>query len=394
MEIELRLRELLIDHGVNPKARGLITELAQRLKVHRHTARRLLFGNMQGGDTKGVNTISLQMLGVLCNWLHHDHNVPMHRLPKDLFGFAPPSDLWQAVSSVRTTTLFLGEYCQLQGDGPARLWVSSRDCTVANAIIEQLCRFRSNTAEAENDIHTEYVPFRFANGTDDQNTRQKDLDRDIRTARQMFGRTYPAQSNSSHIYIGSQEVNGMLECWVSSVFGCKPFVQATKEAKTPFYVWFRHPDSSVKSCFGGVVPPPGYTGEGGAGIYYRKGNRWLACPFIEGRKDTGLVITYRDPGANIVDVAIFGLSGRATAAMADRVVPNTERFYPPAVSWRGTQLGVYVCKFVVTGSSSTNTRTYQIKRFEVIPIEEKILKQYLPSRKTRKSARKSTRKKN
>jgi len=389
MEIELRLKEILIEQGVDPNGWGLVTELAEYLNVHRHTAKKLLQGNTPNGEAKGVNRISLRTLGELCNWLHRKHEVPMDRLPRDLFGFAPPPALWQAVSSVRTTTLFVGECLQKQKSGLIRLWVSSRDSTVANAIVEQLCLVKGESTRGINDIHTEYVPFRFITDNDDQKTRREYVDQQAKAAKKMFARTHVARSSSAHVYIGSQEVNGMLEEWVASLFGCKPFVPATGQAQTPFYVWFRHPDSLVQSCFGGVVPPPGYTGKGGPGIYYRKRNRWLVCPFQKNKKDTGLVITYRDPGANIVDVAIFGLSGRATAAMADRVVPDTKYFYPPGLAWRGRQLGVYVCQFGVTAEKVQNNRTYHIREFKVIPIENKILKQFLRPGKSRKEARES-----
>ena len=384
MEIELRLKKILIKQGVDPTRRGLVTELAEYLDVHRHTAKKLLRGNTRNDDTKGVNRISLRVLGELCNWLHRKHDVPLDRLPRDLFAFGPPPVLWEAVSSVSTTTLFLGECLQAEGTGPVRLWVSSRDCTVANAIVEQLCLVKGEFTNGANEIHTEYVPFRFKTDSDDSKTRREYVEEQAKVAKKMFASTHGSRSSSAHIYIGSQEVNGLLEMWVSSLFGCKPFVPATEHAKTPFYVWFRHPDSSVQSCFGGIGPPPGYTGKAGPGIYYRKGNRWLVAPFIETQKDAGLVITYRDPGANIVDAAIFGLSGRATAVMADRVVPDTKYFYPPTLEWNSQQLGVYVCKFDVSGDTLQNSRTYHIKDFDVIPIEEKILKQYLQPRKKRK----------
>lgn len=387
MEIELRLKELLIEHGVNPKARGLVKELADFLDVHRHTARKLLLGNVPDSDTKRVNTVSLRTLGELCDWLHRTHRVPMSRLPHDLFGFGPPPELWRAVASMGNTTLLLGECVHNQGNGPVSLWVSTRDNWVANAVVEQLSRVKGESPQGANEIHTKYVPFRFRFHTDteDEETRRKHNAERARVAKKMFSDSHATRSNSAHIYIGSQEVNGMLEVWIATLFGCKPFKPATRKANTPFYVWFRHPKSSVQSCFGGVVPPPGYTGKGGPGIYYRKADgRWLGCPYEKNKKDTGLVITYRDSGANIVDVAIFGLSGKATAAMADYVVPNTKCFYPPTLTWQGCSLGVYVCKFGVTAARDKNSRTFHIKDFKVEPIEDKVLKQFLQPRKGRK----------
>lgn len=385
MDIELRLKELLIEQGVNPRGRGLIKELAEYLNLHRHTARRLLLGNMPDDDTKGVNRISLRTLGELCDWLHRKHGVPMDRLPAALFGFSASTELWEAVSSMRSTTLFLGE-CLVEAQGPDRLWVSSRDGMVANAIVEQLSGFKSDSSEGGSEIHTEYVPFRFAPDNLDPNTRRKYAEEQSRTAKKMFERTQALRSNSSHIYIGSQEVNALMECWVGARFNCKPFQPATKEPKTPFHIWFRHPGSVVQSTFGGAAPPVDYSGKfRGPGIYYRQKNRWLVCSFIENKKDAGLVITFRDPGANILDVAIFGLSGRATAALADRVVPDTKRFYPPTLSWQGTQLGVYVCKFGVVADKVETGRSYHIKEFDVIPIEANTLKQYLQPRRSRKA---------
>lgn len=362
MEIDFLLRQVLMDN--DHYGYGVVNELADHLKIHRHSVRKLLNGE--------ATTISMRVLGDLCDWLK-EKDVPGEDLPQCLFR-ARPSGLWQAVAATGNVTIYLGEYQQISEDGPTRLWISRRDSGVANAIAEQLYALPA-PGDKPRKIHTEYIPFRFA--MEARYNRGRYFKKDIAEAKKMFRTIRSHGADVASITVGSQQVNFLLECMVADLFGCKPFVAIDGPPKVPFHMIFRHRDD-MKSCFGSPHKLPGSNEDRDPGIYYRdKRDRWVACPWERGRKDAAVLVVSRDLSANAVEIAMFGFSGRATAAMETHVVLRTSEFWPPHFACRGKEIGVYICKFTLKEGPGKDPRPrFQIRDVKIVPLDPKILRKY------------------
>ncbi len=75
MQIQIRLQELLEHYDLDDH--GVIQRIADYLKLHRHTIRKL-YNNQHSNP-------SLEVLGKVCDWLVHN-DVPVETLPQALFG--------------------------------------------------------------------------------------------------------------------------------------------------------------------------------------------------------------------------------------------------------------------------------------------------------------------
>src|SRR5689334_14849299 len=98
MKIEIRLKKILKDYNLDEK--GIAARIASETDLHRHTVTRL-YRNEQKNP-------SLEALGEICDWLER-HHVPANILPEALLG-AESSSLFDAVTAMRSTTVYLGEY--------------------------------------------------------------------------------------------------------------------------------------------------------------------------------------------------------------------------------------------------------------------------------------------
>jgi hypothetical protein len=358
----------LLDYNLS--RHGLISTLQSEIGCHRHTIRKLL--------NNEASSISLNTLSGLCEWLQREGNVPAELLPQVLFGYRPEK-LWQAVSQTGQVTIYLGEYQQTEPPLPTRLWVSRRDAAVASAIVEELYVHLTRLKRPPSIRHG-YVPFRLSMHTPETRTRY--FKEDTRRAKRIFRGMRSQTAQGASIFIGSQEVNYIVECWVASLFGCKPFEPSRNGPQVPFYVKSRHKKSGMKSCFGGVDDPPGCSKQPHPGIFYLdKSGKWAACRMIDGKQDAGLVIIVRHPGANAIEVAMFGVSGRATAAMVKHVVRSADPFWPPYFKRGGKEIGVYICKFIVAPDTEPQQDgmygMYQIKDFQPIPLEKEVLSRFV-----------------
>ena len=90
-----------------------------------------------------------------------------------------------------------------------------------------------------------------------------------------------------------------------------------------------------------------------------------------------MVIVYADIGAKVLDVALFGVSGRATAAMATTIVQNAQVFWPPNYQWRGKSLGVYVCKFLASGRKAEVHRGQHLRLADIVALEDSVLAEFI-----------------
>lgn len=367
MQIEIRLKKLIQDYKLN--RRGLEKYLADQIKVHRHTIGKILRNQ--------TSNPSLEVMGKICDWLVNN-GVPTHILPGALFGVRS-SHFWQAVSDLGSVTIFLGEYHQKTDPSvPALRWISRQDAAVEGQIVQLLSNPASIGVQRVPQIQTRFVHFRYVPGA--PSVSEKHFRDDIRSAKKKFNEIL-SHEDRVYIFIGSQRVNYLTELFISDLFGVESFKPSadTNLPGVPFYTLYREHDVDLPSCLGGKNPPPGDSkNQAAPGLYHRgKKDSWIACPWQAGVSDAGIVITRHDPGTGSLQVALFGFSARGTVAIGTYLIHNADSFWPPYAQVKGKQIGVYVCKFEFVDDLDEEGETLSAKNFEIIPIEERILRQSL-----------------
>jgi hypothetical protein len=150
------------------------------------------------------------------------------------------------------------------------------------------------------------------------------------------------------VLIGSQRANYTVECFVADLLNASAF--SSENSPVPFYLKYHEREVS-SSCFGGVNAPVPAGSSAPVGIYFRHRNKpdWDFFSSKPRQRGTGMVIVRRDPGLGRVELAVFGLSGIATAAMGKLLCETPDKFWPEPSVRAGIEVGVYVCGFEISG---------------------------------------------
>ncbi len=367
MQIEIKLRKVLEDHGLD--FHGVTQLIAGDLEVHRHTIRKIY--NNQNSNP------SLKVLGRLCDWLV-DHRVPARSLPQALFG-SSISDLWEQLAAPGTVRIYLGEY--LQSIGNAQIpWISRRDASVESGLF-RLLSTPGVCGDSRPSLDTEYLPFR-VDETSGRVMNKELLEQDHAAAKRMYRNLRSELKSLSAILVGSQRINRLVETFVSDLFGCTPFVADSRRTRVPFYLSYQSKLRPVESCFGGLANPPGVRGKAIRGTHYLNSqSKWACFQWIEGKQDSGIVIVSRERRTKGCILAVFGLSGKASEALGRYLISNGKPFWPAYAEKGGRKVGVYICKITYQSdiSGKPGDPSYA-KDVEVVPIAASILTKYLKAR--------------
>jgi hypothetical protein len=187
--------------------------------------------------------------------------------------------------------------------------------------------------------------------------------------------------------IGSQRVNYLVEYLVADLFSCEPFIPPIKVPIVPFYLCYRRFDRPVQSCFGSQTNPPGKSGEINQGTYYLDENfEWQFLKWQRGKNDAGIVIIIHE--AENIEMALFGFSGRATNAIGNALLKNSEKFWPDSESASGNtisigdkEIGIYIChvKFSEESQKESGMAYENLENdvVDVIPLHRKVLNKFL-----------------
>jgi transcriptional regulator with XRE-family HTH domain len=366
MEIEIRLKKLLQDRGLYHH--GVEQEIARACGLHRHTIGKLLRNQ--------ASNPSLEVLGQVCEWLAAK-GVPRSILPRALVG-AQKSELWRAIGGPHHTVhLYLGEYREFGLPGTQRRWVARRDAALAADIAHHLA-LRSDSERAVVDVQTHFVPFRYTRRASRARTAR--LEEDTRNAQRIYQETHTPPVRHNSLYLGSQRVNYLTEYFVSDIFRCpKPFSAPESKPRVPFWLQYRSPDLAVTSVCGGMKPPRGFRGKSEPGTYFvDEGGQWRLCRYIEDRQDAGIVIIASDPGTEVVEIALFGFSGRSTEALGDYLISHSAHFWPLRVEAHGRKVGVFICQFTFAKDpASTDEHAVNVTKAEIVGLHDDVLRDYL-----------------
>ncbi len=341
MQVESRLKEVLAQHGLDHH--GVIQEIAQAVGVNRHTIARLYSDRSPG--------VTFALLGRLCNWLA-ENGVPPDELPGSLFG-AGRAALWTAIARHGgAVTIYLGEYQLTRDDEVLWRWISRRDASVANLVLQRLSLGTEGGSPAP-PLGFEYIPFRYS--PMDHIVDPRVLAEDIRRTQDVFERVQQRANVGTTIIIGSQRVNYLLEFFVADLFGCRPFVSPSGRPSVPFFNVYRPNDQNTPSCFGGPQNPFRSRDKTVPGLHYLNDHgRWETCPWLRDRQDAGIVISLKDHRRGSLVLAIFGVSGWATEAIGGQLVLKEDLFWPPVVKLKTREIGVYVCQLTHGLSDETH----------------------------------------
>ena len=343
MRIELRVRQILEELGKNEY--GIESKMARELKLNRHTIRNIL-------HNQAVKP-SLDTLGRICVWLL-ENGAPPEWLPGRLLG-ARPSGLWAAIGGMPKVAFFLGLYDhRLKGAyTDDYLTIAHYDGAVLSKMIQHLSS-SADTGTARPVIHVQYVPFHHV----PKSKRTGDwFHDDKKRALETFRRMRESGAQTATLMLGSQRVNYLVECFVANLFGCEPFSEPPPDRIPPVYLCYRDSDPAVNSCFGGHRSPDGTAARGIPGTYYRDEDGWRLTAWEENRTDSGIVIVIREETR--LEMALFGLSGRATSAIGNAVITRSHLFYPDCVEEpekdagpRGKELYIFVCEVQYDGGTA------------------------------------------
>ncbi|MEE8460250.1 MAG: helix-turn-helix transcriptional regulator [Phycisphaerales bacterium] len=327
MTVETRLR-LILDEAKIP-TRGRIAAIASGTGIARDTVRKFLYNQ--------AGVFSLQTIGAICTWLQEQGLGK--GLPGKLFAIKPPK-MVEAILEPGNVSMVVGVY---QGrPGFPRGSIARDDFAVAARLVAQL------STVSERAVGFTYVHVPSHMPSDGHEVDRSVLERDQRNAKQTYDRVRLDTKSGSAVLIGSQRANYAVECFVADLVNTAAF--SSEKSPVPFYLKYQEPERS-SSCFGGNTAPVSAGKSAPDGIYFRHRNSsdWKHFPSRPRQRGTGMVIVRRNPGLGRVELAIFGLSAFATAAMGQIFCRMPDRFQPLTRMRRGDEVGVYVCGFRIAG---------------------------------------------
>ncbi len=343
MHTEIRLKQIL--DAANRDTRGRIELIARESGIARHTVRKLYHNE--------AHVFSLRTIGTLCDWL--EKNGLGEGLPGSLFT-ARPSNLFEALTKSGHVSMLVGVYTG-RGRPGFRASLARDDFSVAARLVERLSR-PSEHAVRFTHIH---VPSHMP--VDGHELDPSVLERDQTEAQRTLDNVRHKSKSRTTVMIGSQRANYTVECFVADLLNASAF--SSENSPVPFYLKYHEREVS-SSCFGGINAPVPAASSAPVGIYFRHRNKpdWEFFPSKPREHGTGMVIVRRDPGLGRVELAVFGLSGIATAAMGKILCNTPEKFWPEPGVRAGIEVGVYVCGFKIA-----NMKTDE-QDIDTITIEE------------------------
>jgi hypothetical protein len=92
------------------------------------------------------------------------------------------------------------------------------------------------------------------------------------------------------------------------------------------------------------------------------------------------VIVVRDHEKDTMSMAVFGFGGLTTEAIARTTILQEEKFIEPQWETSSKEIGIFICqvKYQVSRLPGEVEETVTPTDYEIIPMKEKILKQFLP----------------
>jgi len=366
MPIEIRLKELLQKHQLD--SRGVTQRIATDLGLHRHTIGKIYRNQLSNP--------SLSVLASICAWIHNQKSsVPLQQILAGLLVIRPP-ELWQAIAAPGQVSIWLGNHVQAESEASMWAWISQQDAETMKDMVALLSD--STHFKPQPTVTIDSVPFRYVHGQPDAVINLCKDDKEA--AQRLFKDLLKSIRQRSHILIGSQRVNYLLECFVAHLFGCRPFVPNDSDIpKVPFHHVYRPDDHCVPSCFGGRTLPGRRDPK--PGLYYLdEHGKWQACHWERDRQDAAIVIVWRDPRAGGVLLAVFGFSGRATLSIGRYITGDSREFWNPDMLIKDRHITVYYCSFQFGATRGDARDPADPGQMSVVPLARKVIEDHTRGR--------------
>jgi hypothetical protein len=381
MKISFRLMELLEEH--HDLGRGTIKRISQATTLERHQVAAVL-----GNKAKYV---SMETLAGVCQYLIERHGVKRAELPGKLFRIEPER-FSSLVADRKFVQLCIGTWTYKKrpagtrlrpakknasagGRIPPRRWVMASDSYLQGNLLHELFALG-------NENHPEFVEQRLVSAY----TREVPLEKLKQEAERVYRGFRERVKDRGLVCLGSVKSNVVIEAVIAEAFHAEPFasqdgVKRLKDRSCPFFFRYRADDAQPPSCHGGLNLAKSRK-KSQPGIYYETAGGWKLCPCNQ-REDVALVFyVYHVPRGRL-EMVMGGFSGRATHCLASSLRGIAGKLWPPSYRGDEQQVGAFLVRFEFADSDTRpddqgeDKWMYYPSATEVIPLEEKVLRQKL-----------------
>jgi hypothetical protein len=386
MKISFRLRQLL---GADAGKRGVIKAIERKTRIERHTISALL--------NNEKNSLNIETLSKLCDFLIAEGYAPAESLPGALFG-SDPERFWDLLASCERVEFCLG--ARRASEWPGTDYVISTDSHFQGVLLSKISQLKygSDTHTQPNRgkalggppvprtnaeppatgerllsaFHLVNAPRRHAR-PDDPGEGWEQL---RRRADEVVGGLRRYRDKRVLIALGSIKVNPVVEIMLADAFSASPFVVQdgvgdASQRLCPIFFRYRDDDPQPPSCCGGTTLATQPDSQR-SGIYCEaEGGGWVCFPW-EKDHDAAFIFYANKRAAGLVEVACGGFSARATGLMIEYLEPIASRLGDPQYEAHDLHLGLYVVRFtrrVSERSVGCEPRNADWG-FEVVPIPE------------------------
>ena len=381
MKITFRLKELLEEY--HDLERGTIKRISQATTLERHQVAAVL-GNK-------AKYLSMETLAGVCQYLIEHHGIKRAELPGKLFR-VEPEQFSALVADRKFVELCIGAWTDkkrpagtrlrparkhrpVDGRFPPRRWVMASDSYLQGNLLHELFALG-------NENRPEFVEQRLVSAY----TRQIALGKLKREAERVYRRFRDRVKDRGLICLGSVKSNVVVEAVIAETFHAEPFasqdgVKRLKDRSCPFFFRYREDDAQPPSCHGGLKLGRSKKSTR-PGIYYETASGWKLCPSNE-REDVALVFYVYHVPLGRLEMVMGGFSGRATHCLASGLQGIVGKLWPPSYSSNEQLVGAFLIRFEFADSNVSPDEQrddgwmYYPSTTEVIPLEEKVLKQKL-----------------
>ena len=378
MDVRMRIEQVIRQYSPAVlEARGLLLDMEKwsrernghRVILERHKLSRLL--------NNKARSVSLELLGVLCDYLIERCGVPQHVLPQALIG-AKEHNVLDLIRTTNQVRFFLG--MRSSDEWGRNTYVMAADAALQSKVTSLISHYVASRRG------------RILKGVDTTLVNAPPREVNVRTAsvewketKESTAKHYESVLKASDVSVvltGSTKVNGIVEQVVASAFKDTaykaPKVSRAADRKVPVFVRYRDSDPQPSSCFGGTRMSPDQPSPE-PGIYYECADRtWDCLPCDDVSHDAAVVAYTQSLERNRVFLVCSGFSWRATHLLTNTLDELIDLIWPPQIETPKLIVGMFLVQFYVKppkdGAGPGNNADPKLERFRVVRIADEAIK--------------------
>lgn len=408
MRLSFRLAQLA-GYDPSPNRRsGIIKKISDYTGIYRHKVRDLLKGDFQ--------SVKLEDLGRVCQYLIDQCDYPAARLPADLFGVEPES-FWEQLACRERLEICYGVR---RDEGAAeRSWVMASDALLFGGLLRGVSRAGQRLARPVEFDEEEDSPADGMLGGDgtaelalalagglaggkpsaaptalnhviqslvkaprlhegyDLREREPDV---VEMAEHVYGEFTRFRGSKALVCLGSMKSNPLCDLVLGGAFEVTPYVSQDEvrdvaDRRCPIFLRYRAEDPHPSSCAGGLQLAKGRRSEE-PGIWYETASgEWQCVPCRKGQLDAALVFYINRPAQGRLEMVLGGYSGVATRLLAQTLADDAATFWSP-VEVAGAQIGAFLVGYEL-GEEEVDDQAFlstpPVKSRTIIPLSGEVL---------------------